>query len=398
MDHFFIIKVTILLVLCPAGSEVLTVTGVVGGRVDIRCYFRSLEINIKYFCKHPCRTESDVIIKTRVSNNYIEGRYSIADHGNGHVTVIIKDLKRSDSGTYWCGVMRVGIDAYQEVYLSVVEAPPTQPDITRTSLRPPVTVSRTTDVITTDVLIYMGAGLVVVVCLLVLLLLIFLGLRNRSKTRTGSCPSKMITSNTQFTTSANQHSDTHDINSNHATATNQCQDDIYCNIDSSTEAPDSVSYVTVNFPRDPSCVQYDTVNFPRDPSCLQYDTVNIPRDPSCLQYDTVNIPRDPSCVQYDTANIPRDPSCLQYDTVNFPRDPSCLQYDTVNFSRDPSCLQYDTVNIPRDPSCLQYDTVNFIKDSDVRNQPDSVIYSSVRIQHSNHEMVTYSAIKPKCSQ
>ncbi|XP_034150015.1 uncharacterized protein LOC117594866 [Esox lucius] len=364
--------------LCPAGSELLTVTGVVGGRVVIKCSFNSLDNHIKYFCKRPCLTESDVIIKTRVRKNYFEGRYSINDFGNGYFNVTIKDLERSDYGTYWCGVERDGVDSYQKVYLSVEEAPTTPPDITRTSIRPPVTVSRTTDVISTevgkatlttptvtkgrttdsniDVLVSMGAGLVVVVCLLVLLLLIFLRQRNRSKTHTGSCPSKRKTSNPIYSTSANQHSDTHDINSNHATATNQCQDDIYCNVDSSTEALDSVSYATVNFPRDPSCLQYDTVNFPRDPSCVQYDT------------------------------------------VNFPRDPSCVQYDTVNFPRDPSCLQYDTVNFPRDPSCLQYDSVSFSKDSDVSNQPDSVTYSTFKRQHSNHEMVTYSAIKPKCSQ
>ncbi|XP_034150352.1 uncharacterized protein LOC105029359 [Esox lucius] len=272
--------------LCPAGSELLTVTGVVGGRVVIKCSFNSLDNHIKYFCKRLCLTESDVIIKTRVRKNYFEGRYSINDFGNGYFNVTIKDLERSDYGTYWCGVERDGVDSYQKVYLSVEEAPTTPPDITRTSIRPPVTVSRTTDVISTevgkatlttptvtkgrttdsniDVLVSMGAGLVVVVCLLVLLLLIFLRQRNRSKTHTGSCPSKRKTSNPIYSTSANQHSDTHDINSNHATATNQCQDDIYCNVDSSTEALDSVSYATVNFPRDPSCLQYDSVSISKD--------------------------------------------------------------------------------------------------------------------------------------
>uniref|UniRef100_A0AAY5JYR4 Immunoglobulin domain-containing protein n=1 Tax=Esox lucius TaxID=8010 RepID=A0AAY5JYR4_ESOLU len=130
MDRFFITMVTILFALCPAGSEVLTVTGVVGGRVVIKCSFNSLDNHIKYFCKSPCLTESDVIIKTKVSNNYIaKGRYSITDHGNGYFTVTIKDLKKSDSGTYWCVVERVGVDSYQMVNLSVVEAPPTTSDV-----------------------------------------------------------------------------------------------------------------------------------------------------------------------------------------------------------------------------------------------------------------------------
>uniref|UniRef100_A0AAY5KVH7 Uncharacterized protein n=1 Tax=Esox lucius TaxID=8010 RepID=A0AAY5KVH7_ESOLU len=70
---------------------------------------------------------------------------------------------------------------------------------------------------------------------------------------------------------------------------------------------------------------------------------------------------------------------------------------TNQHSEDIYSLINDTANIPRDPSCLHYADVSFSKDSDVRNQLDSVIYSSVRIQHSNHEMVTYSAIKPKSS-
>ncbi|XP_010900994.2 CMRF35-like molecule 8 [Esox lucius] len=300
MEKVFFSMVAILLALCPAGSEVLTVTGVVGGRVVIKCKHTFASNNDKYFCKDSC-TGSDILIQTTDNKNYTEkGRYSIFDFKSGDVTVTIKDLKRPDSGTYWCGVMRVVLDSYQEVYLKVEKAPSTPPDITRTSLRPPVTVSTTTVTMTTDVLVSMGAGLVVVVCLLVLLLLIFLRQRNRSKTHTASDQNKRISSNPIYSTSTNQHSDAHDINSNHATAKNQCQDDIYSNIDSSTEAPDSVSYATVNF--------------------------------------------------------------------------------------------------PRDPSCLQYDSVSISKDSDVRNQPDSVTYSSVRRQHSNHEMVTYSAIKLKSSQ
>uniref|UniRef100_A0A3P8YDD5 Immunoglobulin V-set domain-containing protein n=1 Tax=Esox lucius TaxID=8010 RepID=A0A3P8YDD5_ESOLU len=85
------------------------VIGVVGGRVIIKCSYTLAETSIKYFCKGICLTESGILIQTQDSENCTEkGRYSIFDFRNGVFAVTIKDLKKSDSGTYWCGVDRVG--------------------------------------------------------------------------------------------------------------------------------------------------------------------------------------------------------------------------------------------------------------------------------------------------
>ncbi|XP_034150351.1 CMRF35-like molecule 6 [Esox lucius] len=147
MEKVFLAMVTILLALCPAGSEVLTVTGVVGGQVVIKCKHTFASINDKYFCKDSC-TGSDILIRTRDNKNYTEnGRYSIFDFRNGVVTVTIKDLKKSDSGTYWCGVERVLMDSYQEVFLRVEEGPPTPLDIS--SPHPFSTVNRVAVSLTT---------------------------------------------------------------------------------------------------------------------------------------------------------------------------------------------------------------------------------------------------------
>ncbi|KAJ8001471.1 hypothetical protein DPEC_G00169840 [Dallia pectoralis] len=300
MEKVLVTMVTVLLVLCPAESQVLSVSGVVGGRVLIKCKHAFASDNNKYFCRGSC-TSSDIIIQTTDNKKYNEkGRYSIHAFGNGDVTVIINDLQKSDSGTYWCGVDRVGVDTYQQVYLSVEEGFTTTTDTTSTILIHTVTYSVPDEGISTDVLVYMGAGLVVLVCVLAFLL-IYLKQRNRSKIRTACERSKRTSSNPIYSTSTNQQPDTHDISSDHATATNQHLDDVYSNIDPSTEAPDSLSYATFNF--------------------------------------------------------------------------------------------------PRDPSCLQYANVSFSKESDVRNQPDSVEYSTVRGQrHANHEMETYSTVKPTSSR
>ncbi|XP_045070286.1 CMRF35-like molecule 3 [Coregonus clupeaformis] len=148
MEKVFITTVTLLLALCPAESEGLAVTGLEGGQVEIKCSHRFAQSNKKYFCKDSC-TSSDILVQTD-SNNYIErGRYSIDDIGDGDFTVTIKNLKMSDSGTYWCGMKRLFVDTSLEVLLTVLNATLIQPDITRSSLRPPVIVSRTTVVITT---------------------------------------------------------------------------------------------------------------------------------------------------------------------------------------------------------------------------------------------------------
>uniref|UniRef100_A0A3P8YCA3 Immunoglobulin domain-containing protein n=1 Tax=Esox lucius TaxID=8010 RepID=A0A3P8YCA3_ESOLU len=89
-----------------------------GGYVTFSCFFGWSENNNKFICKKTCSDE-DILVETKGSRNVTQGRYSITDNGNGVFSVTIKDLKKSDSGEYWCGVERSVKDSYKELYLSV---------------------------------------------------------------------------------------------------------------------------------------------------------------------------------------------------------------------------------------------------------------------------------------
>ncbi|XP_029601388.1 CMRF35-like molecule 3 isoform X3 [Salmo trutta] len=257
-----VVSCCLLSALCVVESAVTK--EVVGGQVTVGCSFTLAGNNNKYFCKGTC-SGKDILVETKGIKNASQDRYSIEDKGDVFY-VTIKDLRKSDSGTYWCGVDRTIKDTFQELRLIVTDAPPIQPDITRTSPRTPVIVSRTTVVITTEKAV-------------------------SGKSLTTATPTEAMTTDsaaesanskrTAFqpicSTTTNQNIDTAcDI----TTSTISCPDDIYSNIGQSAEVPDTVSYATVNFHRDPACLQYSTVNFPRDPACLQYSTVNFPRDPA----------------------------------------------------------------------------------------------------------------------
>uniref|UniRef100_A0A674BQF7 Ig-like domain-containing protein n=1 Tax=Salmo trutta TaxID=8032 RepID=A0A674BQF7_SALTR len=114
--------------LCVVESVITKATGVVGGEVTIQCSYADkwfVKSNDKYFCRKKCDSYNDILVQTQKNKNYIErGRYTIHDKRNGDFTVTIKNLVKSDSGTYWCGVDRSIKVSYQEVRLTVTDAPP----------------------------------------------------------------------------------------------------------------------------------------------------------------------------------------------------------------------------------------------------------------------------------
>ncbi|XP_052384221.1 uncharacterized protein LOC127932482 [Oncorhynchus keta] len=99
-----------------------------------RCSFTLAGTNNKYFCKGTC-SGKDILVKTNGSKNVTQDRYSIEDNRDGVFYVTIKNLMKTDSGTYWCGVERYGPDSYQEVHLTVTDAPPTSTTSPVTSRR-----------------------------------------------------------------------------------------------------------------------------------------------------------------------------------------------------------------------------------------------------------------------
>uniref|UniRef100_A0A8K9UQM5 Immunoglobulin V-set domain-containing protein n=1 Tax=Oncorhynchus mykiss TaxID=8022 RepID=A0A8K9UQM5_ONCMY len=73
---------------------------VVGGQVTVGCSFTLAGNNNKYFCKGTC-SGRDILVETKGSKNVSQDRYSIEDKGDGVFYVTIKNLMKSDSGTYW---------------------------------------------------------------------------------------------------------------------------------------------------------------------------------------------------------------------------------------------------------------------------------------------------------
>ncbi|XP_044046853.1 CMRF35-like molecule 5 isoform X2 [Siniperca chuatsi] len=99
-------------------TEAISVTGVLGKEITIKCSHVNAFSNVKYFCKGVCRNE-DVLISSRQMKSDSKAKYSIIDEGNTF-NVTILDLTEDDVGTYWCGIARTGFDTYNKVVLTVM--------------------------------------------------------------------------------------------------------------------------------------------------------------------------------------------------------------------------------------------------------------------------------------
>ena len=95
----------------------MTLTKTLGEDINIPCIHSNAYSNVKYFCKAEC-TDKDILISSRDEMKISKQKYSIIDKGNTFI-VTIRSLKENDSGTYWCGIERVGLDTYNKVVLVV---------------------------------------------------------------------------------------------------------------------------------------------------------------------------------------------------------------------------------------------------------------------------------------
>ncbi|XP_064857147.1 CMRF35-like molecule 5 isoform X4 [Oncorhynchus nerka] len=262
-----------------------------GGNGHINCpYDRGYKNNPKYLSKGTYRNRV-VVIQTHQHPAWThKGRFSLYDDTERRVfTVTITNLVPEDSGTYWCGVDTWGPDQPTEVRLTVDRAPvpPNPGSITSRPLLSTSHITMTTDSSNsatdgtngtvgttasppTDMARTQGdvmfSGVVLGVVLLLLGLLLFMFFRqrrDRDRRPTASkhsasllVPDSMTTNldpdtgtitNPIYATTTNQNPDTAcDITTIYATATNPCPDCLYSNV-----GP-TVSYTTVNFPRDPA--------------------------------------------------------------------------------------------------------------------------------------------------
>ncbi|KAM9485950.1 uncharacterized protein ACWYII_004789 [Salvelinus alpinus] len=210
MKILHVVSCCLLSALYVVESAGINVKGVGGGHVMFGCSFTWAGTNNKYFCKGTC-SGKDILVETKRSKNVSQGRYRIEDNGDVFY-VTIKNLMKTDSGTYWCGVGRYGRDTYQEVHLTVIDAPPTStpspvtsrphvsttfPNLSTTSPYTSTTFLASGDISDhsssrAGVMVWTSAGLVVMVTVLGLVLLLFY--RQRRGTRRTPPP---VSSNTQ---------------------------------------------------------------------------------------------------------------------------------------------------------------------------------------------------------
>uniref|UniRef100_A0A665WAY7 Immunoglobulin V-set domain-containing protein n=1 Tax=Echeneis naucrates TaxID=173247 RepID=A0A665WAY7_ECHNA len=90
----------------------------VGGEVSIHCSVGRTKDGSLYFCRGVCSREN-ILIQTDGKGSAItqQGRYSMEVNSEDGVF----NLQLSDSGKYWCGVDRLGVDTYISVFLTVKE-------------------------------------------------------------------------------------------------------------------------------------------------------------------------------------------------------------------------------------------------------------------------------------
>lgn len=250
-------------------TEAVSVTGVSGGKIEVKCSHVNAFYNVKYFCKGTCKNE-DILISSRKKGIDSNKKYSIVDKGNTFY-VTISDLSEDDSGTYWCGIVRIGFDTYNEVILTVTKGniKDTTNDV---SDLPQSTAIETvnTKSSSSKMLVYVGAGLGVAVLALAVVLLLFFRHRNRNN----SSPSGKV-HDTVYATVLSKKQDAHGITTFSSRASEDDQetdgrtnsvlnlsstrhqdtsrvhaDNVYSNVSISSEPqlqPESVFYSTVSF-------------------------------------------------------------------------------------------------------------------------------------------------------
>ncbi|KAK7930165.1 hypothetical protein WMY93_006560 [Mugilogobius chulae] len=99
----------------------MNVKGPEGGEVSFRCHHKLAHDNRKYFCKDPCKSEKDVLATVKPGSISGTERLFLQDHKDGSFTVTLSHLKKSDKGTYFCGVDRIIMNTYTAVYLDVTD-------------------------------------------------------------------------------------------------------------------------------------------------------------------------------------------------------------------------------------------------------------------------------------
>uniref|UniRef100_A0A2K5QSQ4 CD300 molecule like family member f n=1 Tax=Cebus imitator TaxID=2715852 RepID=A0A2K5QSQ4_CEBIM len=99
-----------------------TVNGLERGSLTLRCAYGSQwETYLKWWCRGAVWSSCQILVKTTGSEQEVKrGRLSIRDDQKNHTfTVTMKDLRRDDADTYWCGIERTGTDLGVKVQVTI---------------------------------------------------------------------------------------------------------------------------------------------------------------------------------------------------------------------------------------------------------------------------------------
>ena len=102
----------------------LNVRGRVGESVEVKCSewgrWSKVKYNDKYLCKSPCTEDKHVIIKAAYGKSNSTGRIQLFNIADG-LFVNFTNLQKSDSGIYYCGAEKIGLDSFITVNLKVTD-------------------------------------------------------------------------------------------------------------------------------------------------------------------------------------------------------------------------------------------------------------------------------------
>lgn len=94
-----------------------------GGSLTVECrYTRGWETNRKWWCRGADWYDCQILIQTTPRQQTVQGpRLSISDNQRDRViSVTMRDLRRDDQDTYWCGIRRFGTDRGAPIQVIVV--------------------------------------------------------------------------------------------------------------------------------------------------------------------------------------------------------------------------------------------------------------------------------------
>ncbi|XP_037830555.1 uncharacterized protein LOC108241461 [Kryptolebias marmoratus] len=254
--------------------ETEALKGEVGQAIMITCSHSNADTNVKYFCKGECY-ERDILITSRKSKTDSNEKYSIKDEGNTFY-VTISDLQLEDSGTYWCGIERVGIDTYNKVIITVKAEEKSSGDHLKS--------------LGSQNLAYIGAGLSVVLLVLVAVIGLFFRLRKRDRSTSSENNNDMkraTPSTKKKSASVNGDQEmkcrSGPPSKQHRDASRVDAGNIYSNVSSETQTnSDDLSYATVSFRKNTDCTSvtsqtesttYSSVKYEPKGSCNTGDEI-----------------------------------------------------------------------------------------------------------------------------